>query len=131
MLVRYFVQKFARRMGKNIESIPVEIIRDLEQWHWPGNIRELENFMERSVILTQGPVLLAPMAELHMSPSDRNGSVGSTLEDVERDYILRTLRESGGVIAGLHGAAARLGMKRTTLQSRMQKLGITREEYET
>ena len=76
-----------------------------------------------------GPV--RSKAELHVSPSDRNGSVGSTLEDVERDYILRTLRESCGGIAGVHGAAARLGMKRTTLQSRMQKLGITREEYET
>jgi formate hydrogenlyase transcriptional activator len=113
VLVRYFVQKFARRMGKTIESIPVEIVRDLEQWHWPGNIRELENFMERSVILTQGPVLFVPMAELHMSSSDRNRGLGSTLEDVEREYILRTLRESGGVIAEIHGAAARLGMKRT------------------
>jgi len=131
LLVRYFVQKFARRMGKNIESIPVEIIRELERWHWPGNIRELENFMERSVILTQGPVMFAPMAELHVSAPDRNRRLGNTLEDVERDYILRSLRESGGVIAGIHGAAARLGMKRTTLQSRMQKLRITREEYET
>jgi len=131
LLVRYFVQKFARRMGKNIESIPGEIIQELEQWHWPGNIRELENFMERSVILTQGAVLFAPIAELRVSSPDRHRRLGNTLEDVERDYILRTLRESGGVIAGIHGAAARLGMKRTTLQSRMQKLGITREEYET
>ena len=131
LLVRYFVQKFARRMSKNIESIPGEIIQELERWHWPGNIRELENFLERSVILTQGTVLFAPMAELRVSSPDRHRELGNTLEDVERDYILRTLRESGGVIAGIHGAAARLGMKRTTLQSRMQKLGITREEYET
>ena len=129
MLVRYFVQKFARRMGKQIESIPTELIRDLEQWHWPGNIRELENFIERSVILTQRATFFAPMAELRVSSPERSRKLG-TLEDVEREYILRTLRESGGVIAGVHGAAARLGMKRTTLQSRMQKLGITREEYE-
>jgi formate hydrogenlyase transcriptional activator len=129
LLVRYFVQKFARRMNKNIDSIPTEIIRELERWHWPGNIRELENFIERSVILTPGPVFFAPMAELHAISPDRTRS-GTTLQDVEREYILLTLRESGGVIAGSHGAAARLGMKRTTLQSRMQKLGITREEYE-
>jgi formate hydrogenlyase transcriptional activator len=129
LLVRYFVQKFARRMNKNIDSIPTEIIHELERWHWPGNIRELENFIERSVILTQGPVFFAPMAELHAVSPDRSRA-GTTLQDVEREYILLTLRESGGVIAGAHGAAARLGMKRTTLQSRMQKLGITREEYE-
>jgi formate hydrogenlyase transcriptional activator len=130
LLVRYFVQKFSRRMNKDIDSIPSEIIRELEHWHWPGNIRELENFIERSVILTQGPVFFAPMAELHVVSADRTRA-GTTLQDVEREYILLTLRESGGVIAGAHGAAARLGMKRTTLQSRMQKLGITREEYET
>lgn len=130
ILVRYFVQKFARRMGKSIETIPAELIQEFEQWHWPGNVRELENFIERSVILTQGRVFFAPMAELRIASPDRTKKSGSTLEDVERDYILRTLRESGGVIAGVHGAAARLGMKRTTLQSRMQKLGITREEYE-
>ena len=130
ILVRYFVQKFARRMGKNIESISAEIIHELEQWHWPGNIRELENFIERSVILTPGPVFCAPMAELRISSPDPTKKFGSTLEDVEREYILRTLRASHGIIAGVHGAAARLGMKRTTLQSRMQKLKITREEYE-
>ena len=130
LLVRYFVQKFARRMGKNIEFIPAEVIREFEQWHWPGNIRELENFIERSVILTPGNVFFAPMSELRISSPDRSKQSGSTLEDVEREYILRTLRESGGVIAGVRGAAVRLGMKRTTLQSRMQKLGITREEYE-
>ena len=127
LLVRYFVQKFARRMGKSIESIPADLIQELERWHWPGNIRELENFLERSVILTQGPVLYAPMAELRMAPPDRNTT--GTLEDVEREHILRILREAGGVVAGVTGAAARLGMKRSTLQSRMLKLGITREHY--
>ncbi len=129
LLVRYFVQKFARRMNQSIESIPTEIIRELERWHWPGNIRELENFIERSVILTPGPVFFAPVAELRASSPERSRT-GTTLQDVEREYILLTLRESSGVIAGAHGAAAKLGMKRTTLQSRMQKLGITREEYD-
>jgi formate hydrogenlyase transcriptional activator len=128
VLVRYFVQKFARRMGKTIESIPAELIQQIERWHWPGNIRELENFLERSVILTQGKVLYAPLAELRMVP-DQNRNVG-TLEEIEREYILRMLREAGGIVAGVRGAAARLGMKRTTLQSRMQKLGITREHYQ-
>jgi formate hydrogenlyase transcriptional activator len=128
LLVRYFVQKFARRMGKNIESIPAELIERLEHWHWPGNIREMENFLERSVILTQGKVLYAPLAELRMLP-DQNSNFG-TLEQIEREYIVRMLREAGGIVAGVRGAAARLGMKRTTLQSRMQKLGIIREHYD-
>ena len=130
-LVHYFVQKFARRMNKVIESIPTETIDELQRWHWPGNIRELENFIERSVILTTGPVLFAPMAEMQASSPDRAPRPGSTLQDVEREYILTTLRRSGGIISGAHGAAAKLGMKRTTLQSRMQKLGITREEYQS
>jgi formate hydrogenlyase transcriptional activator len=130
MLVRYFVQKFARRMGKRVESIPAEMIQEMETWHWPGNIRELENFIERSVILTQGTVLFAPMAELREASPERSQRSG-TLEQIEREYILLSLREAAGVIAGPRGAAARLGMKRTTLQSRIQKLGIAREEYQT
>jgi len=129
LLVRYFVQKSARLMSKNIESIPTDLIQELERWHWPGNIRELENFLERSVILTQGTVLYAPIAELRATSPDRNHNSG-TLEDMEREYIVRTLREAGGVVAGIRGAAARLGMKRSTLQSRMQKLGIMREQYQ-
>lgn len=129
LLVQYFVQKFARRMGKRIESIPVDLIREFQQWNWPGNIRELENFIERSVILTQGPVFYAPMAELRAYSPDRSRPPATTLEDVEREYIVRSLRESGGIISGPRGAAARLGMKRTTLQSRIQKLGIRRQEY--
>jgi formate hydrogenlyase transcriptional activator len=130
MLVQYFVQKFARRMGKQVESVPAELIREFESWDWPGNIRELENFIERSVILTQGPVFFAPMAELRVSSPKRSPTSG-TLEEIEREYILRTLRDAGGIIAGARGAAARLGMKRTTLQSRILKLGITHEEYYT
>jgi len=129
LLVRYFVQKFARRMGKRVESIPDDVMREFEDWHWPGNIRELENFIERSVILTQGPEFYAPLAELRISSPDRCRPFGTTLEQIEREYILRTLREADGIVSGAQGAAARLGMKRTTLQSRIQKLGISREEY--
>lgn len=128
LLVRYFVQKFAKRMNKHIDAIPEEAMRALQTWMWPGNVRELENFIERSVILTQGTTLSVPLAELHTKIDSR--SRDATLEALEREHILRVLRETGGVIAGMHGAAARLGMKRTTLQSRMQKLGITREEYQ-
>jgi formate hydrogenlyase transcriptional activator len=131
LLVRYFVQKFARSMHKKIENIPVAAMNALANWHWPGNVRELENFIERSVILSEGPTLGAPLAELDPPPtSSAPPRSNVTLENVEREHILRVLRETRGVIAGVRGAAAQLGMKRTTLQSRMQKLGITREEYQ-
>jgi transcriptional regulator with GAF, ATPase, and Fis domain len=114
-------------MGKVIDSIPGETMQALCNWHWPGNVRELENFIERSVILTDGSALRAPLAEL-ATLTEENES-GSTLEHLEREYIIRALRETGGVIAGHRGAAARLGLKRTTLQSRIQRMGISREEY--
>jgi formate hydrogenlyase transcriptional activator len=126
-LVRYFVQKFSRRMNKQIEVIPTEIIQALTHWPWPGNVRELENFMERSVILSNGPSLNAPLAEISCRPATQEEG---TLLDVEREHIVRVLRESGGVIAGMHGAAARLGMKRTTLQSMMKRMSISRLEFE-
>jgi formate hydrogenlyase transcriptional activator len=138
MLVHYFVQKFARRMNKNIEAIPAETMEALGRWHWPGNIRELENFMERSVILTDGPSLRVPINELgaivEEPISDTQLGTASmrsqgTLEELERQYIVQVLRQSAGLVSGSRGAAARLGMKRTTLQSKMQRLGITREEY--
>jgi formate hydrogenlyase transcriptional activator len=128
LLVRYFVHKFSRRMNKQIETIPTETMTALSQWEWPGNVRELENFIERSVILSEGPVLNVPLSEL--KPSHSGPRHDTTLESLEREHILRVLRETGGVISGLRGAAARLGMKRTTLQSRMQKMGITRADYE-
>ena len=138
LLVHHFVQKFARRMNKQIEAVPAEAMRALEQWHWPGNIRELENFIERSVILTEGTTLHVPIGELS-SLSDLPEQSGQatqvassspqTLEELEREYILKVLRQSDGVISGSTGAAARLGMKRTTLQSKIQRLGIRREEY--
>ena len=128
MLVHHFVQKFSRKMNKQIETIPTSTMNALVNWDWPGNVRELENLMERSVILTDGRVLNAPLAEL---AGTREGieSDGS-LESLERQFIIRVLRETHGVIAGPHGAALRLGMQRTTLQSRILKMGISREEYE-
>jgi formate hydrogenlyase transcriptional activator len=142
LLVRYFVQKFARRMNKQIDNISAEAMRALENWYWPGNIRELENFMERSVILTEKETLRVPIGELRsVSDSSRDTDLHpldpeidfaqGTLEDLEREYILQVLRQTHGVIAGSRGAAARLGMKRTTLQSKMQRLGIKRTEFET
>jgi formate hydrogenlyase transcriptional activator len=127
LLARHFVQRFARKMDKEIETIPTETMNALANWEWPGNIRELENFIERSVILTQGPVLKAPLAELR--PAYESPPLTGSLQDVERQHILRVLRESRGVLAGPRGAATRLGLKRTTLQSRIQKLGISRKEY--
>jgi len=128
MLVHHFVQKFSRRMNKQIETIPTSTMNALVNWDWPGNVRELENLMERSVILSDGKVLNAPLAELAGAREalDSDG----TLESLERQYIIRVLRETNGVIAGPHGAAVRLGMKRTTLQSRILKMGISREEYQ-
>jgi formate hydrogenlyase transcriptional activator len=121
LLVRYFTQKYGRRMQKQIESIPAAAMRKLSSWHWPGNIRELENFVERSVILTHGPALQAPIAEL-----GKNGRhvVAGTPEAGERDEIVRILKVTNGRVAGPDGAAARMDLKRTTLISRMKKLGI-------
>lgn len=121
LLIRYFAQKYGRRMEKQIESVPAAAMRTLASWHWPGNIRELENFIERSVILTQGSALHVPVGEL------RNGgnAVAATSRDTsERDEILRILKSAKGRVGGPEGAAARLGLKRTTLISRMKKLGI-------
>ena len=129
LLVRYFVQRFARRMNKPIDSIPAEAMNALINWDWPGNVRELENFVERSVILTRGRSLEVPVAEL-APPSGPAEKRDITLVAAEREHILKVLREAGGVISGSHGAAARLGLKRTTLQSKMQKLGIHRQDYE-
>src|SRR5437762_13487682 len=122
LLVRYFTQKYARRMETKIESIPVTAMKKLSTWHWPGNIRELENFIERSVILTHGTALQVPAGELNNN--GRPTPVSGTRESNERDAIVRVLKESNGRVAGPTGAAARMGLKRTTLISRMKKLGI-------
>jgi len=124
-LVRYFVQKFARRMNKRIETIPAEAMTALSRYAWPGNVRELENAVERAVILTSGPTLRVPVAEFHGRAVAPSGGA-TTLEATEREAILRALHETNWVLGGPHGAAARLGLKRTTLQSRIQRLGIDR-----
>lgn len=130
ILVHHFVQKHARRMNKQIDSIPPEVMQALERWQWPGNIRELENFIERAVILSPGHILRVPLSELAMTeePESRTAEL-STLEATEREHILRALREAKGVIAGPGGAAARLGLKRTTLNNKLRKLGITRKDF--
>ena len=125
LLVKYFVQKFARRMSKSITRIPKETMDMLMGLEWPGNVRELENFIERSVILTQGSVLASPLGELEpIRAAAEEKRVDETLEATEREHILRALRESHGQIGGVKGAAARLGLKRTTLQSKLKHLGI-------
>ena len=124
-LVRYFVQKFARRMKRTIDTIPSETMTALTTYGWPGNVRELENAIERAVILTSGSILQVPLTEFrrdHSAPPPADG----TLEATEREAILKALRESDWVIGGAAGAARRLGVKRTTLHSRIEKLGIVR-----
>jgi formate hydrogenlyase transcriptional activator len=125
LLVRYFAQKYSQRMDKRIETIPADALAALSKYHWPGNIRELENLIERSVILSHGPDLRVPLGELKVRntvPSDGE----ATLEATERRHILRVLKETDWTVGGASGAAVRLGMKRTTLLSRLRKLGISR-----
>jgi len=130
ILVRHFVSTHGRRMGKTIESIPDETMEALVRWRWPGNIRELENFLERAVILTRGPVLYVPLAELQMAEDPQEAEQQNpTLHEAEREHIVRVLRETKGQIGGDDGAAARLGLKRTTLNSKLKKLGIERSDY--
>jgi len=131
MLVRHFVAAHSRRMGKSIESIPEATMQALVRWSWPGNIRELENLLERSVILTRGRELFVPLAELELPAEQQvhGASESPTLRSAEREHILRVLRETGGQIGGEDGAAARLGLKRTTLNSKLKKLSIERSDY--
>jgi len=132
LLVRYFVRKFATRMGRHIETIPKATMKMLAAWPWPGNIRELENLMERSVILGGGNALCVPVTEMR---SERTAvappaaAPDQSLDHAEREHILRVLRETGGALSGPDGAASRLGLKRTTLQFKMQRLKIKREDY--
>ncbi len=125
-LLRYFVEKHARRMNRAIETIPAETFDLLVQYPWPGNIRELENLIERAVIVSPGPVLRVPLTDLK-SPSEATGE-NLTLHAAERDHILKALEATNWVLAGPHGAAARLGMKRTTLQGKMRKLGVVKSK---
>jgi formate hydrogenlyase transcriptional activator len=131
LLVNFFANKFAQQMKRPIESVPKETMAALMSYHWPGNIRELQNLVERGVILSRGHNLEIPLSELKQSSktsNHRNGS--STLESVERDHILRVLNEAKWVIGGPKGAAAQLGLNRTTLNHRMRKLGISRPHPE-
>jgi formate hydrogenlyase transcriptional activator len=137
LLVRHFAQQFSRRMNKEIETIPSAAMDALSRYHWPGNVRELQNVIERAVIISTGPALSVDVADLKfpktgppgekpMSPKPGNGALQSVLEETERQQILKALKESDWVVAGPQGAAALLGMNRSTLQVRMRKLGISR-----
>ena len=133
LLVRHFVQQYSRQLGKTIDAIPAETMSALTRYPWPGNIRELQNVIERAVILTGGPVLSVRSEDLRVpnhapviaaAPANNGGNMRESLEEAERQQILAALEQSNWIVAGPDGAAARLGLKRSTLQSRMQKLGI-------
>jgi len=132
LLVRHFVQQFSRRNNRAIDTIPSETMEALVRYQWPGNIRELQNVIERAVIVSRGSVLKVPTADLKplVTVGDAartpkpTATLRSTLDEAERGQILAALEQSRWVIAGPNGAAARLGLKRSTLQFRMRKLGI-------
>jgi DNA-binding NtrC family response regulator len=126
LLVRHYIDKYSQRMNKRVEAISPEAMAALCSYSWPGNIRELQNFIERSVILTPGSVLRVQIKELQLA-SPVVDATSNTLENVERDHILQVLRETGGVVGGRHGAALRLGLKRTTLLSKMERMGISHD----
>jgi formate hydrogenlyase transcriptional activator len=138
LLVRHFTQQFSRRMNKIIETIPSATMDALSRYHWPGNIRELQNVIERAVIVSTGPALSVDVADLKFPKgghpeevavprnSKTNGALHSVLEETERQQILQALKKSNWVVAGPNGAAALLGMNRSTLQVRIRKLGISR-----
>jgi len=126
LLVRHFVQQFGRRMGKTVDTIPTETMNALIRYHWPGNIRELQNLVERAVILSTGPILKVPLNDLQAQPAPAAARRIETLEETERRHILDALDASDWVISGPKGAATSLGLKRSTLQARMDKLGIRR-----
>jgi formate hydrogenlyase transcriptional activator len=129
-LARHFVAEFARRMNKVIDEVPDHVIEALQFYDWPGNIRELQNFIERAVVVTEGRILRPPLSELtRLMPAASNES-GQTLAHVERLYIIETLQRTNWVVGGRQGAAAKLGLPRTTLIARMRKLGISRATQE-
>jgi formate hydrogenlyase transcriptional activator len=122
LLVRYFSQRYARRMQKQIESIPAAALRKLMRWHWPGNVRELQNLVERAVILTRSRTLAISVPELANGGANLAPARAGSFDEQER--IVRILKETKGHVGGPNGAAARLGVKRTTLLTRMKKMGI-------
>jgi formate hydrogenlyase transcriptional activator len=128
LLVRHFVRHYARQLHKRIDMIPAEALDALTHYDWPGNVRELQNVVERAVILSPGPALHLALDELPRSrPAEGSPVRVRTLEEVEREHILGVVRETNGVIGGSQGAATRLGLRRTTLLYRMEKLGISRQ----
>jgi len=129
LLVQHFVRKYATRLNKRIDIIPDEAVECMMNYGWPGNVRELENFIERSVILSDGNRLGPPLGELRNAASPSRSESNGTLRDRERIHIIEVMRQTRGALSGPRGAAARLGLKRTTLQYRLQKLGISRHEY--
>ena len=129
LLVRHFVHKSTRRMNRHIETVPRPTMEALSKWGWPGNVRELENLMERSVILSESTALCVPLSELRVPKKGKSDREDQTLDTAEREHIIRMLRETRGVLSGPDGAARRLGLKRTTLQSKMQRLRISRQDY--
>jgi formate hydrogenlyase transcriptional activator len=130
MLARHFTQRFARRMGRRIETIPAAVMDALVAYPWPGNVREMQNVIERAVILSPGRSLRVPLADLQPTATQAQVPAGEpvTLADAEREHILSVLRETRWVLGGPQGAAARLGMARSTLQWKIRKLGISRPE---
>ncbi len=124
LLAWHFLKKYSQQMRKLIDRIPEETLQALTRYHWPGNIRELQNVIERAIILTQGNTLRVPLEKLERTPASQQANRAVTLREAERQHILRTLEETEWVIGGARGAAARLGLPRTSLIYRMQKLGI-------
>jgi formate hydrogenlyase transcriptional activator len=128
LLVRHFVRHYARQLGRRIDTIPAEAMAALTHYHWPGNVRELQHIIARAVILSPGPVLRLVLDELPQSqPAPGSPAGARTLEEVEREHILRVLQDTKWVVGGPHGAAARLGLRRTTLLYRLERLGIARQ----
>jgi formate hydrogenlyase transcriptional activator len=126
LLVRYFVQRLGERLGRNVDQVPDELLGLLRRYHWPGNIRELQNFVERALVTSPGKALTPRVSELRALLSSSRDETPVTLADAERAHIQRVLGETNWKLGGRNGAAARLGVPRTTLISRMQRLGITR-----
>jgi formate hydrogenlyase transcriptional activator len=122
------VRHYARQLGRRIDTIPAEVMAALTHAHWPGNVRELQHVIERAIILSPGPVLRLVLDERPRSqPAPGSPARVRTLEEVEREHILRVLQDTKWVVGGPHGAAARLGLRRTTLLYRLEKLGIARQ----
>ena len=127
LLVQHFVRKFASRLNKEVSHISGEVIETLRHYDWPGNIRELQNVIERAVIISSGPHLEIPSGALERIVAGDTPTLTRTLDEVQREHILEALRQSGGVLGGCNGAAVRLGLPRGTLQYRMRKLGIAQD----